>query len=251
MSLTLLLFVAILSLFSCTPRKKLIYFQTEASAFEAAQLSLEKYQLRPGDMLFIRIQTLDENTHRLFNAEWGRAATQRTSEIPLFFDSHIIDQDGNINLPLLDKIKVKGLSTKEAEEAVQKQIDEFLFEATVIIRLANFKVTVLGEVNRPGTYKVYDSHFTLLEAISAAGDLTVFGNRQNIMVLRKSDNNKIQRLDITDINVINSEFFYLQPHDVVYIEPLKAKSLGFREFPFSILFSSITTVLVLINFISN
>lgn len=248
----LLLIVMLTSIifFSCTPRKKLIYLQNEITATPTPAHVLSEYELRPGDMLFVRIQTMDEKTFRLFNAEW-MSTTARGTDVALFIDGYFIDNEGYIDLPLLGKQQVAGVPVSKAEDILQKQIDTYLLEATIMVKLINYKVTVMGEVNRPGTYTIYDSHITLLEALSKAGDLTVFGNRQNITVLRKSKDNKVGRVDVTDINVVNSEFFYLHPHDVVYIEPLKAKSLGFREFPFSILFSSITTIVVLINFFSN
>ncbi|MDD3876196.1 MAG: polysaccharide export protein [Bacteroidales bacterium] len=242
----LIIFFSI-ALSSCTPRKKLLYLQgLESSQENNIPNVLSKYKLRQGDMLYVKVQTMDDKTFKLFNSDWQNGNS--TSELSLFVESYIVDESGSIELPIAGKINVAGLNLIEAQNQIQDSIEGYLVDASVVVKLINYKVTVLGEVTRPGTFKVYDTHINLLEALSMAGDLTVFGNRENIKVLRKSDNNKIEVLDITKANVINSDFFYLMPYDVVYVEPLKAKSLGFKEFPFTILFSSITTVIVLINF---
>lgn len=206
------------------------------------------YKLQKGDILYVKAQTLDEKTYKLFNSEWASISSK--SELSVFFESYTVSDSGSIDLPILGNVVVFGLTIDEAQKMIQKKLSTYLVDARVILKLFSFKVTVLGEVNRPGTFKVYDNNINVIEAISLAGDMTVFGNREKIMVLRKSCGNKYEYLDITDINVINSECFQLMPNDVVYVQPTVAKTLGFKEFPFTILFSSITTLLVLINFLS-
>lgn len=243
-----LLLLATSVFFSCTPRKKLLYLSTGTSSGKATtESAISGYKLQPGDMLYIKILSLDDKTYRLFNSDWKNAQVQ--NDVGLFIESYTISDSGNVKLPIAGNVALKGLTIQEAQREVQKSIDPYLLDAIVLIKLINFKITVLGEVNRPGTYKIYDNNVDVLEAISLAGDLTAFGNREKIMVLRKSQDNKIEYLDITDINVINSDFFKLKPNDVIYIEPTIAKSLGFKEFPFAIMFSGITTLLVLINFL--
>jgi len=235
--------------------KKQIYLGVGTNSAKASTATaLDVYKLQPGDMLYIKVQTLDDKTYRLFNSEWVN--TQGASEISLFVDSYTLSDSGYIVMPLTGKVLLQGLTIQEAQNNIQKSINAFLLSANVIVKLINYKITILGEVNKSGTYKIYDNSINVLEAIGIAGDMTVFGNRQNVMVLRKSQGNKLAYLDITDINVINSEFFQLKPNDVVYVQPTVAKTLGFKEFPFSILFTSITTVftgittvVVLINYL--
>jgi len=233
---------------SCTPRKKLIYLKAGTNSGKTTtESALSGYKLQAGDMLYIKVLSLDDKTYRLFNSDWKN--TQIQNDIGLFIDSYTVSDSGFVKMPIAGNVLLKGLTLQEAQKEIQKSVDPFLLEAIVTIKLINFKITVLGEVNRPGTYKIYDNNVDVLEALSLAGDLTAFGNREKIMVLRKSQDNKVEYLDITNINVINTEFFKLKPNDVIYIEPTVAKSLGFKEFPFAILFSGITTLLVLINFL--
>jgi len=250
-----LLLLVISVLFSCTPIKKVNYLNTGTnSANKSTGVSLGEYILEPGDMLYIKVQSLDDKTYKLFNSDWSATNTQ--TDLNLYIDSYTLSDSGYIVMPVAGKILLKGLTLQNAQKEIQKNINSYLKDANVIVKLSNYKITILGEVNRPGTYKIYDNNITLLEAIGLAGDMTVFGNRLNVMVLRKSQDNKIAYLDVTDINVINSEFFQLKPNDVIYIQPTVAKTLGFKEFPFSVLFASlttiftgITTVLVLINYL--
>lgn len=236
-------------LFSCTPRKKQIYMSKGAAgAGSSNEKNILNYKLTTGDLLFVRIQTLDEKTYKLFNSMWMNSAA--ISESSLFIESYTVSDSGQIEIPLLGRVNVIGLTVEEARTLIQNNIDNYLLDAVVNLKLINFKVTVLGEVNKPGTFKILDNRVNLLEVLSLAGDMTVFGNRERVMVLRKSENNKTAYLDLTDINVINSEFFYLMPNDVIYIEPTVSKTFGFREFPWAIIFSGVTTVIVLINFLN-
>jgi len=236
-------------LFSCTPRKKQIYFNFgNISSQEHAETIMRSYKLQKGDLLYIKVLTLDEKTFKLFNSEWNNSATR--SELSQFLESYSISDAGYIELPIIGKINALNNTIEELQTNIQKQIDNFLMDALVVVKLSNFKITVMGEVVRPGTFKINDNSVNILEAISMAGDLGVYGNRENIKIIRRSEGDKIGTIDITNINAINSEFFYLKPYDLIYVEPTVAKSLGFKEFPFSILFSSITTVIVLINFLN-
>ena len=236
-------------LYSCTPLKKQIYLSKGNFNEEVNNNNITNtYKLQKGDMLYVKVQTMDEKTYKLFNSEWINSSAR--NELSTYLESYTISDSGNIDLPIIGKINVSGLTIVGAQEKIQKNLSTYLLDAKVVLKLVNFKITVLGEVIRPGTYKVYDNNINVLEAISMAGDMTVFGNRENILVLRKGLGNKHEYLDITDVNIVNSEYFQLIPNDVVYVQPTVAKTLGFKEFPFSILFSSITTLIVLINFLS-
>lgn len=236
-------------LYSCTPLKKQVYLSKGNFKEEINNSNITtSYKLQKGDMLYVKVQTLDEKTYKLFNSEW--IGNSSRNELSVFLEGYTLNDSGSIELPIVGNNLVEGLTLAEAQEKIQKSLSVYLLDAKVVLKLVNFKVTVLGEVVRPGTYKIFDNSINVLEAISLAGDMTVFGNRENILVLRKSQGNKHEYLDITDVNSINNEYFQLMPNDVVYVQPTIAKTLGFKEFPFAILFSSITTVIVLINFLS-
>ena len=243
----ILLIFVLIAMFSCTPRKDLIYFNKGISDLKDERKNiLNDYKLRSGDLLYVKVQTMDEKTYRLFNFEWVGGAAK--NEYSVFIDSYSISDSGCIQIPIIGEVYLKDLTLDESQKKLQQCIDAYLLDAIVNIKLINFKITILGEVNKPGTYKIHDNSITVLEALSIAGDMTVWGNRKNIMILRKSENSVFEYLDITNVNVINSDFFYLKPDDVIYIQPNFSKTLGFKEFPFSILFSSITTIIVLLRF---
>jgi len=243
----ILLLLLLSVLFSCTPRKKLIYFNTGTSNnTENKKSILNNYKLRAGDMLYVKVQTMDDKTYKLFNSEW--VGTGAKSEYSVFMDAYSISDSGYIYIPIIGKIFLSGLTIEESQKFIQQNIDNYLLDAIVNIKLVNFKITILGEISKPGTYKINDNSINILEAISMAGDMTVWGDRKHIMVLRKDEKNTLEYLDITNINIVDSDYFYLKPDDVIYIQPNFAKTLGFKEFPFSILFSSITTIIVLLRF---
>jgi len=134
--------------------------------------------------------------------------------------SYLVNNEGNINYPLLGTIPVSGLTRLELEKKIQEKLLKYVKDASVDVRILNYKVTVLGEVNRPGTFNVDDNRITLLQALGLAGDLSVYGKRDNIMVIR--DVNGIQksaRIDITSANFIYSPYYYLNQNDTVVVEP--------------------------------
>ena len=157
-----------------------------------------------------------------------------------------------MDFPFVGKIFVKDLTLEQSKELIQSIVDEYLKETTVIVKLAIFKVTVLGEVNRPGTVNIYRNKLNIFELISMAGDMTQFAKRNKIYLIRKTlDGSKVQQLDLNDINILESEYYYIQPDDVVYVPPVKGKNFAFANFPYALIFTTITTALLLINFFNN
>jgi polysaccharide export outer membrane protein len=138
--------------------------------------------------------------------------------------SYLVDSNGMIDYPVLGKIKLAGLSKNEAIIHIQNLLKEHIKDAVVNIRIMNFKFTVLGEVNRPGSFSNPSERITLLEALGQAGDMTIYGTRNNILVIRENNGTKTtQRVDITKPDFINSEWYYLSQNDVVYVEPNKTR----------------------------
>jgi polysaccharide export outer membrane protein len=128
-------------------------------------------------------------------------------------------------------------------------VDEYLKETTVIVKLAIFKVTVIGEVNRPGTVNIYQNKLNVFELISMAGDLTSFAKRNKVYLIRETQNgSKVKELNLNDVNILESDYYYIQPDDILYVPPVKAKNFAFGNFPYALIFTTITTTLLLINF---
>ncbi|MFO7999575.1 MAG: polysaccharide biosynthesis/export family protein, partial [Bacteroidales bacterium] len=238
---------------SCTPHRQLVYLQDKMDQGNDLPVNIDDYILKPNDILHIRVSTLDEDAHSLFNMEDLRTmrttSTTGLGDLNLYIYGYSITEEGKIQMPVVGEIEVGGLSIDEARATIQEKVEEYLIGATISVKLVNFSVTVLGEVRRPGNYYIFDNGFTIMDAIGLAGDLTDYGNRNINIVRRTADGVKFATLDITDRSAVTSDYFYLQPNDLVYVEPHTVKRLGFAQFPFAVLFSAISTTLLLINFI--
>ncbi len=242
----LLIFISLL-ISSCVSLKKTKYIQPDTidSISEVALSERENITIKSLDELFIRVISLDEKTYQFFNNE-PRTGTGVTPDLV----SYTVNDSGYINFPVVGDIFVKGLTLTEATEKIQTDLKKYLKEVTVIVKLMNKNITLLGEFNRPGRYSLDQNQVTIFDAIGLAGDLTDFGNPKKIIIIRQK-NEKVQYhyLDITDKNIVNSNLYYLKPGDIIYAEPLQAKFWGIKTFPFATIFSSITTFITLLYFI--
>jgi len=138
---------------------------------------------------------------------------------------YLVDLSGDIEFPVLGKIHLGGLTMEQARDTFKQRLSRHLANPIVNLRWLNFKFTVLGEVNHPATYTLPERSVSVLEAVGLAGDLTNYGNRKNILIIREQDGQReFGRLDLQDRNVFNSPFFYLKQNDVIYVEPLKQKT---------------------------
>ncbi len=247
----LILFVGAIS--SCVPHRKMVYLQDKGTGGDTLTFAKPEYKIKAGDILHVRVLTLDDESFMTFNNIEGRgggAYSSRENQISVYLHGYTVNDAGEVTLPVIGIVKLAGLTAEEAMELIHKQISEYLIGATVIVKIANFSVTILGEVRRPGNYYVYDNRFTIMDIIGQAGDLTEFGNRKVNIIRQTAEGAIFAELDITDRNAVSSEFYYLQPNDLVYVQPYVVKRLGFREFPFSILFSAVTTLILLLNFVN-
>lgn len=247
-----LLIIAAILLSSCTPQGRLTYIQNKNSLGDELKIQVEQYILKPGDILHVRIMSADPEADAIFNSEDNTRSVARTVAVgdpQMYLYGYSINSSGEIQLPVLGTIEVSGLSIDSAHSLIQEKAAEYIIDATVAVKIVNFSVTVLGEVRSPGTFYVYDHDFTVMGALGLAGDLTDYGNR-NIHLVRNTDKGlSFHRLDITDRRTVTSELYYLQPNDMIYVEPLLAKRFGFATFPFGVFFSAISTTLLLISFI--
>jgi len=244
----LLFSIIFLSLNACISPKKMKYLQGNEDITH--QITREfTYHIQAGDVLYVNLNTLDNTTYESFNPQ-GKTGSNSTSEIALYLNSYTVNDSGYINLPIVGNINVSGLSIDETSKEIQKNINVYLKETTIIVKLMSFKVTILGEVKSPGVYHVYDASLTLFQALGLAGDLNNYGNRKNIKLIRQTpEGQKIIELDITDQNILSSDYFYLLPNDVLYVEPHVTKSFGFDRFPFTEIFTGITTLFLILNYV--
>ena len=239
---------------SCVPQKKMLYLKDAEMA--AANISKEyvndrsvNYRLQPGDNLFIRVMnTIDERSAAaLMGGESGIRSNALSSDASIYLQSYTLDEEGCIEMPLTGKIELKNLTVDEAKDKLQIELDKYVNQTTLIVKLSNFNLTVLGEVTRPGMFKVYQSQINLFEAISMAGNMTNFAKNNEVKIIRQTDNgSEVVTVDMGQADILSSPYYYLKPNDIIYVEPLKIKQWGFTSFPYSTVISIISLGVTLV-----
>lgn len=237
---------------SCVPQKKMLYLK-EAEML-SQNISKEyvndrsvDYKLQPGDNLYIRfINTIDERGSAALTGDFGTTRNYMSSEASIYLQSYTLDEEGCIELPLTGKIELKNLTVDQAKDKLKTELDKFVNQTTIIVKLSNFNVTLLGEVTRPGLYKVYQSQINLFEAISLAGNMTNFAKKNAVKIIRQTDNgSEIVTVDMGKADILSSPYYYLKPNDIVYVEPLPIKQWGFTTFPYSTVLSVVSLAVTL------
>lgn len=221
-----LLLVIFLSLNSCASRQDLIYFQDEPLTKLNSIPSNFQLKYKADDLITVDVTALDFEAAMPFNLPLvaNNSNNILTGQGNLRMQAYLIDAEGNIEFPVLGTIKMAGLSRAEATAMFKTKLSEYLKDPIVNIRLANFTITVLGEVNRPGTFTLQDERISLPEALGLAGDLTIFGKRNNVLLIREIAGVKsFAKIDLTSVNVVNSPLFYLTQNDIIVVEPNSAR----------------------------
>ena len=213
-------------LFSCASKKDIIYYQ-DIDTLEAQEKSTSyEIKIQPDDLLMIIVSAEDPEIAIPFNlttssipaADRPDAIGQQSTQL------YLVDVNGIIDFPILGKLKISGLTRSEVLKILQDKVAVFIKNPIINLRIMNFKYSVQGEVTSPGTYNVASERITLIEALSKAGDLTIYGKRNSVLIIREIDGVKsYNRVDITKAGFINSPFYYLAQNDVVYVEPNKSR----------------------------
>ncbi|MFJ1261083.1 polysaccharide biosynthesis/export family protein [Capnocytophaga canis] len=207
-------------LFSCTSRKNVAYF-SDIENNKTEILKSYEIRLQPDDLLKIIINSQTEELLSDFNKTQNTGVAAVGSS-PL--QTYLIDKDGYITYPVIGNIKLGGLTRNEAIDVLTKAVRTFIKDATVNLRIANFKVTVQGEVRKPGTFTIESERITLLQALSMAEDMTIYGKRSHVVVIREQDGQRtFNVVDMSSSEFMNSDFYYLAQNDVVYVEPNKTR----------------------------
>ena len=225
----LVLWLLVWLLTSCGSSKKVVYLQ-DADVNRRVKTEIEyKTVIHPDDLLSI--------------------VTTTSQQIPR---GYLVDKAGEIDFPVLGKLKVEGISRNELSEMLKEKLSLYLKNPIVTIQFQNFKVTVLGEVKNPGCYHVSSERVSLLDALGMAGDLQINGKRKNVLIMREQGNEKVfARVDLTSSDYINTPFFYLQQNDVVYVEPNKGRIAGGNAGTFlPYVLSSLSTLIAVISLIT-
>lgn len=204
---------------SCASKREVVYFQ-DASDFETiVDNNSFATKFKIDDLVSIFVSTLDPEASAPFNLLRGASEGGIRAEQV----DYLIDKEGEIDFPVIGKTKIAGLSAEETRVLLRERLAEYLIDPIINIRLRNFSVSILGEVNRPGTYPVNGERITIFEALGLAGDLTIKGQRDNVLVIRDFDGAKVyQRIDLRSKQALESPVYYLTQNDVVYVEPNKS-----------------------------
>jgi polysaccharide export outer membrane protein len=249
-----LLFIVFSCIFvsSCIPHKDTIYLQNKKNATSSTipnDLSevQKPYRIQIDDILNIRIKVLDQNNTQIFNPI-GEANLNADSAERAYFDGFTVDIHGNIKIPNLGTLNVLGYTADDIEKKIEQKLLDEQFKETanifVTVKLAGLRYTATGEINKPGTVTLFKERVNIFEAIANAGEIPVTGNRKEVMIIRQyPQGQKIHSLDLTDINVMKSPYYYIQPNDMIYVKPLRQKSIGTGETAVS----SISTIATIVS----
>jgi len=216
---------------SCASTKDIAYFQNVQSVDLEQSRYLYDAKIMPKDILNITVTTVNQEAAVPFNLTVPTTLNpnQRTTYNPSLLQSYLVDNNGQIEFPVVGTITVGGLTKSECEKLVLTKIKPYLNEnerPVVTVRMTNYKISVLGEVASPGMFTVSNEKINILEALAQAGDLTIYGVRTNVKLIREDATGKkeIHTLNLNDANLVNSPYYYLQQNDIVYVEPNKVKS---------------------------
>ena len=256
--LSMLCILSMLSLSSCRNMEELIYMRETADlqTIQSLSESLTEYIIKPGDILYVSIKSMNAEVNALFNPESSMEMSttntfqKYTTPQGAYLYGIEVDKNGHIHLPILGEIEVANNRQSQIETIVQKRADEFLKESIVKVKLLNYKVTILGEVKNPGVYYNYNNNFTILEALAMANGNSDYANIRKVMVIRHNPEGELaMRLDLSDKDAWKSQGFYLHPNDYVLVEPAKNKNLQLNSQAYSMVLSSLSVLLAVLGFV--
>jgi polysaccharide export outer membrane protein len=203
------------------------------------------YKLKPNDELYIQINSLDEAAASVFSNSRQDPYVGSIQPYGASLISYSVDKDGYLLLPVIGRILVKDKTTSEVCTILKDSLNHILNQPIVSVKLVNRYVSVLGEVRNPGHFPYSQDKLTIYDALGLAGDITDYGNRNKVIVIRNINGENIRiNVDITNSDILASDYYNLRPNDIVYVKPLRNKFWGMRQFPFTILFDTLTTALL-------
>lgn len=243
---------------SCsTPLQEVTYlYGTDTGYTLPGGIKPDEYRIRPNDQLFIQVISDDPMNAAFLNLNpQGNTGSAGSSGSSLELITYLVDERGSISYPQLGTIEVEGLTTAEVRDIIQNKVNNYLQTASVFVKLVNRNITVLGEVSSPGMKLMVKNQLTIFEALGTAGDITDYGNRKSVKLIREMPEGKhIAEIDLTDPELIGSPYYYILPHDVIYVEHSTrvygAKNLPYAA-PLSIAASVVSLGLLLLNLFVN
>lgn len=245
--------ILIITLFfsSCVSHRNLEYLRDKDNKKEViisyAEAKIPDYKLKPNDELSINIKSLDDPTTNVFQTLGNQQSSSGyTTPYSASLTSYMIDKTGFIQLPVIGNMYVKDKTIPEVISMLQDSLNNILSSPTVTIKLVNRYVSVLGEVARPGNFSYAQEKLNVFDALGLAGDITTYGDRNDVTLIRNENGKNIRiKIDLTSAELMASEFFYLRPNDMIYVKPMNKKFWGLAQFPWTVLLSTISTVILI------
>jgi len=244
------LIVLVVTANSCISNKELTYFHNlKDTTFQLVSKNFEPH-IQRGDIIYVAVTGADPNSAALFNSANAVMTQNGIGSFPtLAVPGLMVTEEGIIQLPKIGSIQVIGKTTNEIAKTIRPLLEPYVKDPIITVRLMNFRISVLGEVTRPATISITNERVSFLEALGFAGDLTPYGNRKNILLIRDSSGIQItKRIDLTNTSAFSAQTFYLRPNDVIYVEPNNVRSLASSNIPLvtPYVFSALSLLLILI-----
>ena len=240
---------------SCVSNKKFIYLQDRSTnnidSNKYYKIEPFVYKLQKLDILYLSVFTDDEKFNKLFVQPGSASQSGGGAGTQYYFTGFTIDQEGKLELPYIGKLKIAGLSIEETKSMIGEELKKYFKVFFIQLKVAEFKFSVLGSVNHPGQFFFIQNKISIIEAIAQAGDLNEMAKKQAVQLYRQfPDGIKMFTLDLTDRNLMNSPYWYIQPNDVLYIQPLKIRTIGALtsvQSSFAVIAPLLSTLLLVLN----
>ena len=246
----LILFVALL-LSSCVSHRNLEYLRDKDNKDETiisyVEAKIPDYKLKPNDELNINIKSLDDPSTNVFQTLGNQqSGSGYTTPYSASLTSYMIDKSGFIQLPVIGNMYIKDKTVPEVISMLQDSLNNILSSPTVTIKLVNRYVSVLGEVARPGNFSYAYEKLNVFDALGLAGDITTYGDRNDVILVRNENGKNLRiNIDLTSADLMASEYYYIRPNDMIYVKPMQKKFWGLAQFPWTVLLSTISTVILI------
>lgn len=239
---------------SCVSRKKLTYLQHPGKADESiisspgiiTSFTPAEYKIMPNDYLFIRVITPDPQWSALFNMQSGEGGVTQESAA---LSSYPVGSDGTIEIPYVGKVSVAGKNLSEIKKELETVFKNYVNDAAITVRLVDNNISIIGEVNAPGRYPITKDRMTIFDALAMSGDISIYSDRQRIQLIRPSAYGPVvNEFSLTDSRILNSEYYYVMPNDIIYAMPMRGRSFQLNSTVYTIFLTTISTALVIISY---
>jgi len=241
--------VIILLLYSCVTQRDLEYMQSDTKDIQKFdEANIEDYRLKPNDELYIQISSIDDPASSIFSTASTLQINNMGGIQPYgaSLTAYTINKDGYLFLPVIGQIAVLDKTTAQVSESITSSLDKILNKPMVSVKLVNRYVSVLGEVKNPGHYAYSQDKLTIYDALGLAGDISDFGNRREVILTRNENGQNLKiPINLTQAEILSSNYYYICPNDMIYVKPMPRKFWGIKEFPYSVLISGITAAILL------